>query len=342
MWKQGNFKALLEEGRTIQGRLQPNRGAESAQISQRFTEPMGKGKVKEATGLISDGGSAKVLPMNDQVDKHRTVYDVLLEKHPAGGELQQDIDSKPTGRRVHPVIFEITGLSIMEAALHTEGSAGPSGLDAYAWKRMCSSFKKLSTDLCTAVAMTARRMAGAFVDPGPLAPLTACRLVALDKSPGVRPVEVGEVVRMIISKSILSVIRPEIRAVVGSSQMCIGQKCGNEAAVHALSAIYEEESMDGVLLVDAFNAFNCLNRKAALANVNNLCPALGTVLKNTYRSEPKLFIDGECIPSREGTTQGDPLTVAMYAMATLPLIQSLQREVEVDYWMDGLLCHGLL
>ena len=113
---------------------------------------------------------------------------------------------------------------------------------------------------------------------------------------------------------------------VGSSQKCVGQKCGNEAAVHTLSAIYEEESMDGILLVDASNAFNCLNRKAALANINNLCPALGTVLTNTYRSEQKLFIDGECIPSREGTTQGDPL----YAMATLPLIQSLQREAEVE------------
>ena len=49
--------------------------------------------------------------------------------------------------------------------------------------------------------------------------------------------------------------------------MCIGQKCGNEAAVHALSAFYEGESTDGVLLES--NAFNCLNRKAALANIND-------------------------------------------------------------------------
>ena len=210
LWKQGNFKALLEEGRAIQGSLQPNRRAESMQISRRFAELMGQGKVKEATRLISDGGRAKVLLMNDQVDEHRTVYDVLFEKHPAGGELQHDIVSEPTGRRVHPTFFEeITDLSIMEAALHTEGSAGPSGLDAYAWKRMYISFQKSSTDLCATVAMTAR-MAGAFVDPGPLAPLTACRLVALDKSPGVQPVGVGEVVPRIISKSILSVIRPEI------------------------------------------------------------------------------------------------------------------------------------
>ena len=107
-----------------------------------------------------------MLPLSDQVDEHRKVYNVLLEKHPAGGELQPDIVAEPTGRTVHPAIFEeITGLSIMEAALHTEGCVGPSGLDAYAWKRMCSSFQKPSTDLCAAVAMTARRIAGAFVDP---------------------------------------------------------------------------------------------------------------------------------------------------------------------------------
>ena len=146
MWKQCNFKALLEEGRAIQGRLKPNRRAESTQISRRFAELMGQSKVKEAARLISDEGSAKVLPMNAQVDEHRTVYDVLLEKHPAGGELQHDIVSEPTEKRVHPIIFEeITGLSIMEAALHTEGSASPSGLYAYAWKRMCSSFQKPST-----------------------------------------------------------------------------------------------------------------------------------------------------------------------------------------------------
>ena len=65
MWKQGNFKALLEERRAIQGRLQPNRRAESKQISRRFAEVMDQGKVKDATRLISDGGSTKVLLMND-------------------------------------------------------------------------------------------------------------------------------------------------------------------------------------------------------------------------------------------------------------------------------------
>ena len=146
---------------------------------------MGQGKIRVAVRLIS-GGNTKVLPLNDLVDEHRTVRDVLMEKHPAGEGLQSKLLSEPTSRGVHPIIFEeITTLSIMEAALHTDRSAGLSGLDASAWKRMCSSFQKASNDLCLAIAMKTKRIASTVVDPGPLLPLTACRLVALDKCPGV-------------------------------------------------------------------------------------------------------------------------------------------------------------
>ena len=107
----------------------------------------------------------------------------------------------------------------------------------------------------------------------------------------------------------------------------MGLKSGCETAVHALDDIFIEDSTDGGLLVDASNAFNCLNRKAALVNTMNLCPALGTVLVNTYRSEPNLFINGECILSRVGTTQGDPVAMAMYAMATLPLSNAYNRKL---------------
>ena len=36
--------------------------------------------------------------------------------------------------------------------MHTQGAAGPSGVDAYAWRRLCSSFQGASTDLCNVLA----------------------------------------------------------------------------------------------------------------------------------------------------------------------------------------------
>ena len=93
---------------------------------------------------------------------------------------------------------------------------------------------------------------------------------------------------------------------------------GIEAAVHAMRQLYEDDTTDSVLLVDASNAFNCLNRAAALHNSPHLCPSLGHSLQNSYQTPARLFVSGEGeLQSCEGTTQGDLLAMAFYALATL-------------------------
>ena len=156
------------------------------------------------------------------MDENTTVRDALRDKHPDAEPLKLSTIAPPSAETFHPVIFdEITGASILDAALCTDGSVGPSGMDAYTWRHLCGSFQKASTGLCEALVKIARRLSSVFVDPEPLKPLVACRLVALDKCPGVRPVGIGEVPRRIISKAILTVIHSHIREVVGSFQMCI-------------------------------------------------------------------------------------------------------------------------
>ena len=58
------------------------------------------------------------------------------------------------------ILFEVLNPeTILQSALHTQGSAGPSGLDTQAWRRMCTSFKSVSTNLCAALANVGKRIA---------------------------------------------------------------------------------------------------------------------------------------------------------------------------------------
>ena len=54
-----------------------------------------------------------------------------------------------------------------------------------------------------------------------------------------------------------------------------------------------------------------------------LCPPLATILTNAYRSASFLFIDGTSLLSQEGTTQGDPLSMPIYAVSVVPVIKIL-------------------
>ena len=113
----------------------------------------------------------------------------------------------------------------------------------------------------------------------------------------------------------------------GPLQVCAGQDGGCEAAVHAMRNFYAEHEVHGALLVDATNAFNTINRQAALHNIKSICPPLHRILVNTYQASIRCIIcgDGE-IASSEGTTQGDPLAMAMYALAVKPLIEKVKSD----------------
>ena len=110
-------------------------------------------------------------------------------------------------------------------------------------------------------------------------------------------------------------------------QLCTGVPSGCEAAVYAMSKLFNDGNIQGVLLIDAANAFNSLNRNVALHNMNYVCPAITTILNNCYRQPTRLIIPGEGeITSQEGTTQGDPLGMAMFALAMVPMILDLSKK----------------
>ena len=96
--------------------------------------------------------------------------------------------------------------------------------------------------------------------------------------------------------------------------------------VQRTNIIFEADETDATLLVDASNAFNSLNRAAALNNIRVLCPLIATYVTNTNRVPPRLLVvGGSELKFAEGTTQGDPLAMSMYAISLQPLISLLHN-----------------
>ena len=156
---------------------------------------------------------------------------------------------------------EIDDDLIKRAALETKGSAGPSGMSSDTLRSiLCSNLNsKEAKELREQIAILTRNLATLSFDPSLIEPLVACRLIPLDKNPGVRPIGVGETLRRICGKAISWTLKEKIKAAAGPLQICASHGAGAEAAIHGMREIYENDVTDGVLLIDASNADRFLN-----------------------------------------------------------------------------------
>ena len=309
---------------------------DNEKLARTFSKLMMEGRVRAALRLATNTHTG-LFSLDEMIsdNSRKTVRDVLEEKHPEPKPAHAETIVSQLNNEFHPIIFEsITPEIIRKCALQTQGAVGPSGVDAMHYRCFCTAFGEKSNDLCSALARFAKRLCTSYVDPAGIMTHTACHLILLNKCPGVRPIGIGDVVRRIIGKAIMRLTKSELQAAVGSLQLSAGQDAGCEAAVHAMSSIFQEENTEAMIFVDTSNAFNNLNRQATLLNVTATCPSLAPVLINTYRSPSCLFVGGLCLLSKEGTTQGDPLAMAMYAIGTKPLIDRLNGIAKQVWYAD--------
>ena len=93
------------------------------------------------------------------MDNRETVCDVLKRKHPPSVTPSEYVLTSGEVSLPHGVIFDSIDASLIQrAATRTEGAAGLSGLDAFAWHRLCISYKTASVDLCNAMAAVGCRL----------------------------------------------------------------------------------------------------------------------------------------------------------------------------------------
>ena len=200
----GDINSLLIEARTVQ---QLKNGGPKGKPATKQTSDEGR-KFSSLVYSRKTGAAVRML-CEDQMNGHHqlgntvnnhTVYDILKEKHPSAELLDPSAAIPgPCPPPPHSILFTaLDRKAIRKAALKTTGAAGPTGMFAGNWRRVCTSFGSSSDDLCDALASCARRIASSTIDPAALEAYVACRLIPLDKQPGVRPIGIVEVVRRII------------------------------------------------------------------------------------------------------------------------------------------------
>ena len=93
---------------------------------------------------------------------------------------------------------------VLRAASITKGGSGSSGLDADGWRRILTSnsFGTALSDLLKSVADFIKKLCSKIINSENklLEAFIACRLIPLNKNPGLRPIGVGEVLRRIAGK----------------------------------------------------------------------------------------------------------------------------------------------
>ena len=111
----------------------------------------------------------------------------------------------------------------------------------------------------------------------------------------------------------------------GSLHTTTGLKAVAEAATNAMQTIVKDPLTERVILVDASNAFNSLNREVTLHNIKITCSFFTYILINTYQTSSRMIImRGAEIQPSGGTTQSDNLAMSFYAIATIQIQQLLR------------------
>ena len=189
---------------------------------------------------------------------------------------------------------EISSCHIMHVACSMQGGASPGGCDAVHWQDSLLRYGAHSERLRESVASLCPRLSNFIVPWADVRGLIASHIVGLDKCSAVCPVGIGKALLRVVSRAICLVTRFDAEDICGVTQLCAGTRAGIEGAVHDLNELFEENQEDGlgVLIMDAENAFNSLNRNAALWNICVLWPRCSRFLFNSYKGWAALVVCG--------------------------------------------------
>ena len=408
-WEEGRYVSLVDDVEAEIAKKQSSGSAQSEESKARaFNAKVLSGRLRQAVRHLTDRGGGGVIDPDGECTKAgRPVTQVLEEKHP---DMREPDLTDPEGGAFEPyketpfaVPLVVSEEMVEKVASRMGGGAGPGGADAVHLQNWLLRFGAESERLRLEVAEWVEWLANSHPPWAAYRAMMACRLVALDKQPGTRPVGIGEVYRRLMAKILLLVVGHQATVACSNFNLCAGLPAGIEGAVHAVQEFwdgahqrdepapfatqetgynppaelvdrgvfevpdpaeaelhtqpdpavpaellnYDTDSdeddergnrmedgartgVTGVLLVDARNGFNELGRKAMLWTVRHRWAAGAKFAFNCYRHSAQLIMrrgDRPChvILSKEGVTQGDPLSMVLYGITLVPLAERLRK-----------------
>ena len=116
-------------------------------------------------------------------------------KHPDNRDASENVLLNGPIKEIYPIVFDATDEEmVLRTASITKGGLGPSGLDADGWRQMLtlSSFCTASSDLRKLIANFVKNLCSKKINSKnkSLEAFIECRLIPLNKNPGLRPIDV--------------------------------------------------------------------------------------------------------------------------------------------------------
>ena len=340
-WEAGNFATLVHDCElAMVAHLTQRRGPTTeAERVRRFHHLMLKGEIRRAVRYLTEREKFNVLqPSSATGNENETVIEVLQAKHPKPKSLRAgELPSFPDYPTNPPPFsnLDITEETVAKTAAKLSGACGPGGTDGHTLKSWLLYHRKSSTNLRLAYARFANWQANHNIPWAAIRALQSNRGLALDKFPGVRPIGIGNIERRFIAKCVIAEAGPAATQAAGTTQLAVGLPAGIEGAIHAAREHWDAQADQpdfGFLQIDAKNAFNELDRTMMLYVTRYLWPHGARYAYNCYKHwSVVLFHDPTSgiatkIFSATGVVQGCPLSMYLYSLTTVPLIQRLQRE----------------
>jgi len=193
--------------------------------SRKFKELMQKGNLNGAIKLLTNNIKGRILPLNNQT------MELLRIKHPEGKNAPDDALLPGEILTVQPIIFDaIDDEMVLNAVQLTKGGSRLSGMDADGWRKILISrvYGETGNDVRRSFANSIKKMCRDKITDNSSDALMVSRLVPLDKNSGIRPIEVGKVLRRIAGKIVMSITKEYVVNASSKAQMC-GRKAGSEA-----------------------------------------------------------------------------------------------------------------